>query len=120
MEFHQEPSDGQAQARALLHSSGRDADLMELVEDRLLFPSGDPDARIHHRNCDELAVPRRLDRDGSALWSELDRIAQKVIEDLPESRAVSPDREFFGKMSRKLKLPDQISTGISESPRETS
>ena len=67
MLLHQCLGDGQAESCTFAHASGGLADLVELVEDRLVLILGDTDPAVGDCNLDEAIPAHRIDADLASL-----------------------------------------------------
>ncbi len=67
------------------------ADLVKLIENGPMFFAGDADAGIADCDFEEAIIRQRFDPHASAVFGELDGIAEEVVKDLFHSQAISKD-----------------------------
>ena len=87
MPLNQALSDGKSQAGALFDASGGLSRLAKLLKDQLLIFRPNTDASITDRNTDQV-TSGALNSHRSPFRSELQGIAQQVVQDLLESYPV--------------------------------
>src|SRR6185295_10096949 len=94
----------ETQAGAFANTLGRRSDLMKAAENCFVFVLGYADSGIRHAEAERTASFTCLDRDAAAGGSELDGIAQQVVEHLFESQAIRIQEQILGQRAIDLKI----------------
>ena len=95
MGLGQLPHERKAEAKAPVPAGHLSILLSKSIEDVGQEIAGDPLARVRHHDLRHRLDSSKLDFDGAGLRRELDRVRQKIPDDLPQPIRVTCDDELF-------------------------